>query len=70
MYGNEVAIPKVEFPDKYKNMPWQYANHVITGESIHKMLTLDANMAVMAMLDAAIRSAKSGREETVSCERK
>lgn len=70
MYGNEVEIPKVEFPEKYKNMPWQYANHVTTGEPIHEILTLDANMAVMAILDAAIRSSRSGREETVSGERK
>lgn len=66
MYGNEVEIPEIEFEDKYKNMPWQYANHVVKGEDIHPMLTLNANMQVMALLDTAIRSSKSGKEEKIS----
>ena len=66
MYGNEVEIPEVEFEDKYKNMPYQYANHIVSGEDIHPMLTLDANMEVMALLDTAIRSSKSGKEEKIS----
>lgn len=64
-YGNEVEIPEIEFSDIYRNMPWQYANHVNTGEGIHEMLTLDTNMEVMALLDAAIKSSKSGKEELV-----
>ena len=35
-------------------------------EDIHPMLTLDANMEVMALLDTAIRSSKSGKEEKIS----
>ena len=66
MYGNEVEIPETEFEDKYKNMPYQYANHIVSGEDIHPMLTLDANMEVMALLDTAIRSSKSGKEEKIS----
>ena len=66
MYGNEVEIPETEFEDKYKNMPYQYANHIASGEDIHPMLTLDANMEVMALLDTAIRSSKSGKEEKIS----
>lgn len=66
IYGNEVEIPEITFEDKYKNMPYQYANHVVNGEDIHPMLTLDANMEVMALLDTAIRSSKSGKEEKIS----
>lgn len=66
MYGNEVEIPEITFEDKYKNMPFQYANHIVSGEDIHPMLTLDANMEVMALLDTAIRSSKSGKEEKIS----
>lgn len=66
IYGNEVEIPEITFEDKYKNMPFQYANHVVNGEDIHPMLTLDANMEVMALLDTAIRSSKSGKEEKIS----
>ena len=39
--------------------------HLMSGEEIHEMLTLDANMEVMAILDAAIRSAESGKEEEI-----
>lgn len=66
MYGNEVEIPEITFEDKYKNMPYQYANHIINGEPIHPMLTLDVNMEVMALLDTAMRSSKSGKEEKIS----
>ena len=66
MYGNEVEVPEIEFDEKYKNMPCQYANHVNTGEKIHDMLTLDTNMEVMAMMDAVIKSSGSGKEEIIS----
>lgn len=65
IYGNEVVIPEIEFTEKYNNMPCHYANHVMTGENIHDMLTLKINMQVMAMLDAAIRSSESGKAESV-----
>lgn len=65
IYGNEVAVPEITFEEKYTNMPLQYMNHVKTGEPIHEMLTLKNNMQVMAMLDAVIRSAESGKEEKI-----
>ena len=65
IYGNEVEIPEVKVEDKLKNMPCQWANHMSTGEDIYEMLTLDANMDVMAILDAAIKSSKSGKEEKI-----
>lgn len=65
IYGNEVAIPDIDFGDKYKNMPCHYANHIKTGEDIYDMLTLDKNMEVMAILDAVIKSSKSGKEEKI-----
>ncbi len=65
MYGAEAEVPKLELKDKYRNMPWHYANHVKTGEPIHPMLTLKANMEVMAVLDAAVRSSACGKEVPV-----
>lgn len=65
IYGNEVKVPEIEFSDKYKNMPWQWANYIKTGEPIHKMLTLDENIKIMALLDAVMRSSKSGKTEEV-----
>lgn len=65
MYGNEVEIPDIAFTEKFKNMPCHMANHKVTGEPIHEMLTLDTNMEVMAIMDAVIKSAKSGKEEKI-----
>lgn len=66
MYGNEIEIPEIEFGEEFKNMPCQYANHINNGEEIYDMLTLDVNMEVMAILDAAIKSSESGKEEKIS----
>lgn len=65
IYGNEIKLPEIELSDKYKNMPFHYANHIQTGEEIFDMLTLDTNMEIMAILDAAIRSRNSGKEEEI-----
>ncbi len=65
LYGNEVEARGIRFEEKFKNMPCQYANHVKTGEPIYDMLTLDVNMEVMAMLDGAIKSNRSGKEEVI-----
>ena len=65
IYGNEVEIPKLEFSDKYKNMPSHLANHIKTGEPVLDVLTLSENMKIMAMLDAAMRAANSGKTEEI-----
>ena len=65
MYGNEVEVPEITLGPEYQNMVWHYANHVKTGEPIDKILTLKENMRMMAMLDAVIRSSKSGKEEKI-----
>lgn len=46
-------------------MPEMYAHHKKTGEDVFKMLTLSENMKIMAMLDAVIKSSKSGKEEKI-----
>ena len=65
MFGNELEIPENNLGEEYKNMTWQYANHVKNGTPIHEMLTLEANMDVMALLDGAIKSSASGKEEKI-----
>lgn len=65
IYGNEVKLPEIKFPDKYKNMPYHYANHIINSEPIHPMLTLETNMKIMAMMDSAVKSSKTGSEVSV-----
>ena len=66
IYGNPLEIKKEPFPEKYKNMPWHLANHIKTGEPIHKMLTLETNLEIMAMMDALAKSNESGKEEKIS----
>lgn len=65
MYGNEVEIPDLDLPVAYQNMPEHYLNHVETGEPIHPMLTLSRNMEIMAMMEAVMNSAKTGKEERI-----
>lgn len=65
IYGNKVEIPDVKIGEEFKNMPEMYAHHKKTGEPVYSMLTLAENMKIMAMLDAVIKSARSGKEEKV-----
>lgn len=65
MYGRPVAIPEINFEDKFKNMPWMWANHVNTGEPVYEMLTFETNLKVMAILEALMRSNESGRTEHI-----
>lgn len=65
IYGNKVEVPDVNPGKEFKNMPEMYAHHVKTGEPVFSMLTLKENMKIMAMLDAAVESAKNGKEEKV-----
>ena len=65
IYGNEVEVPEIEFSDKYKNMPWHLALTEKDGEDILDLLTLDTNVEIMAMIDAAQKSSDSGKEEII-----
>lgn len=65
MYGEEMAVPEIELGEEYKNMPWMYAHHVKTGVAMPEMLDLDHNIEIMAILDAAIRSAENRKEEKI-----
>ncbi len=66
MFGQEVEIPDVAPCDDYRNMPWHYAAHVNEGKPIHDMLTFDKNVELMAIMDALMKSSKSGKEEKIS----
>ena len=64
-FGNKIEIPDTVLGDEYKNMTWQYANHVKNGAPMHEMLTLEANLDVMKLLDGAIKSSAGGKEESL-----
>lgn len=63
LLGNEVEIPDYKLEEKFNNMPCQLEQGF---DNVAEMLTLDANMDVMAILDAVIKSTKSGKEEKIS----
>lgn len=65
MYGNEIVVPDAELCGEFKNMPCQYVHHIKTGEPIFDMLTLDRNVEIMAIIDAAMKSEASGKEEMI-----
>ena len=62
IFGNEIEVPEVDLGDTFNNMPSHYADCKKNGKPIFEMLTLDKNVEVMAILDAAIKSRKSGKE--------
>lgn len=66
MYGKELKLPELQLGDEYRNMPWMYAHHRKEHVPMPEMLQLDANIEVMELLDAAIRSSRSGKEERIS----
>jgi len=65
LLGEPVQLPAFQFPESMTNIAWHYAAHKKTGMPIHEMLTLERNVEIMAMIDAAIRSCQSGRWEPI-----
>jgi hypothetical protein len=43
----------------------EFLRHLETGEPLYPLLDLPINLATMAILDAGIRSARSGKTEPV-----
>ena len=68
IYGNDVDLSEFEapLPPQFKNIAAMYAHRVRNGGEVHETLRFDTNMRIMALLDAARRSAESGRRERVS----
>ena len=46
-------------------VPGEFIHHLATGEPLHPTLEMMFNLEVMAILDAGVRSAESGRVEIV-----
>lgn len=63
IYGNELPLPDVSLEESMKNMPCHLAAH--PDFEVMEMLTLEQNIRIMAMLDAAMQSCKSGKEVPV-----
>lgn len=65
MYGNPIEVRTSPLPDNMKNIAEHYMHSKRTGEPLTREVTLEQNMKVMALLDAAIRSGESHKEESV-----
>ena len=63
LFGKLSSENVYKLEEKFNNMPCQLEQGF---DNVAEMLTLDANMDVMAILDAVIKSTKSGKEEKIS----
>lgn len=65
LYGEEIALPDLPLTPHIANLPDHYAYCKREGRPLHKTVTLAYNLQVMAIIDAAMKSAASGKQETV-----
>ena len=61
--GSRAATP---LPQGRATIAEEILRHLETGETLHPLLDLPINLATMAILDAGIRSAQSGKAELVA----
>jgi predicted dehydrogenase len=52
-------------PEGREQVPGEFIHHLQTGEPVHPTLEVGLNLEIMAILDAGVRSAMSGKLETV-----
>lgn len=62
--GNELPVP-AGMPECDPNIVSLYRRHVLDGAPLHESVTLQFNLKLMALLDAAMQSAKQNRRVDV-----
>ena len=60
------VVPLDPLPEGRDTLAREVFHHLETGEPLHETLQTDFNLDAMAILDAGIRSASSGRLEPVN----
>ncbi len=60
IFGKPLDLPADEFPPEMRNFTWNYVHHLQTGAPLHQTVTLEQNLKVMALLDAAVASSAAG----------
>ena len=65
IYGEKIALPKLDIHPAIKNLPEHYAYCKKTGTNFIKTITLDFNIGLMRIIDAALRSADSGNKQKI-----
>lgn len=54
------------FPHGRETIAQEFLHHLDTGEPLHPLLDIDLNLRAMAILDAGLRSVRSGKAELVN----
>lgn len=62
----DVVYDLPPLPEGCEDIAGEMLNHLETGEPLHPTLSLPVNLDAMALLDAGIRSAESGKMELLS----
>ena len=64
--GGKVTVhPAEALPEGRHTVAHELIHHLETGEPVHPTLEMALNLDAMAILDAGLRSAETGRQETV-----
>ena len=64
--GGQTTTHKPDpLPEGRHNIAYEYIHHLETGDAVHPTLEMMFNLDAMAILDAGLRSADSGKLETV-----
>ena len=64
--GRTVIHPAEPLLEDRQNIAYEYVHHLATGEPVHPTLDMMFNLDAMAILDAGLRSADTGKLEPVS----
>ena len=64
-HGQTTIYPADPLPEGRDTIAAEYIHHLETGEPVHLTLEMDFNLEAMAILDAGLRAASSGKLETV-----
>jgi predicted dehydrogenase len=65
-HGQTTIYESEPLPEGRQQVPGEFIHHLETGEPLHPTLEMMFNLEVMAILDAGVRSAESGKLETVN----
>jgi predicted dehydrogenase len=64
-YGKETSLPSLKPLPHMRNVTTAVTHHLETGEPLPSFLDIDVNIEVLAILDAGVRSANSGKLEVI-----
>lgn len=66
IYGDKIELPEYELTSHIANLPDHYAYCKKTGTPFIKTVTLDFNIRLIKLIDAALKSSESGKKEKVN----